>query len=112
MTRDSRQHDDPSVDLAINRVLGAEAAARDAIAECLRQADALLAQAEADARRIGERAERRIRNAHNTADAGIAGALKALRASAAPHAGIAAFGAERLEAVVARLAQELTEPAP
>jgi regulator of protease activity HflC (stomatin/prohibitin superfamily) len=112
MTRDNGQGGDPTVDLAINRVLGAEAEARDAIADCRRQAEALLARAEADARRIAERAERRIRDAQAIADRGIARALAALRESAAAEPGVGAPDAERLEATVARLARELTEPPP
>jgi hypothetical protein len=48
------------VDAAFNRVLAAEAAARESVAACREEAERLLDEADARARRIAEHADRRI----------------------------------------------------
>jgi vacuolar-type H+-ATPase subunit H len=102
---------DGGVDDAMNRVLGAEKAARDRVAACRDEAEAIVARAETEARAIARRAERRIRAAHTIADKGIGQALAELsRPEVSGDA--AAPDAARVDAVVARLARELTEPGP
>ncbi len=49
---ESRPIDNTAVDLAMNRVLDAERRARESVADCEREAEAILAHAEA--RREGE----------------------------------------------------------
>ena len=102
---------EPGIDDAMNRVLAAEQAARDAVDGCRRQADAIITGAEAAARDVSSRAERRMRLAHGIADRGIERALSALRSaeSASPES---PPDPGRIDAVVGRLARELTEPDP
>ena len=90
------------VDDAMNRVLAAEEAAREA--------EAIVARAETEARAISLRAERRIRAARGIADRGVERALAELGASEPPEQP-AAPAPQRIEAVVAWLAGELTGPA-
>jgi len=98
------------VDDAMNRVLAAEEAAREAVAGCRREAEAIVARAETEARAISLRAERRIRAARGIADRGVERALAELGASEPPEQP-AAPAPQRIEAVVAWLAGELTGPA-
>jgi hypothetical protein len=102
-----------SVDHAINRVLGAEAAAREALAACEREAAERLSEAEAQVRSIAQRAERRMQRAQRIADRGIDRALAELR-SPLPDAGSRAPLSEdsRVIQVAAALADELTRLAP
>jgi regulator of protease activity HflC (stomatin/prohibitin superfamily) len=102
---------EPGIDDAMNRVLAAEQAARDAVDGCRRQADAIITGAEAAARAVSSRAERRMRLAHGIADRGIERALSALR-SAESTSPESLPDPGRIDAVVARLARELTEPDP
>lgn len=78
-------HDSESdrVDAVFNRVLAAEAQAREQVEGCRAQAAALLAAAEERARRIVRRADRRLRRAHAIADTGVARALADLKAAGA-----------------------------
>jgi hypothetical protein len=99
------------IDDAMNRVLGAEQAAREGVAGCRDEAEAIVARAEADARAIARRAERRIRAAHGIADRGIARALAEL-GQAETSADATAPDPARIDAIVARLARELTGPEP
>jgi len=95
-----------SVDAAFNRILRAEQEAREAVAACRRQADAIILEAEQGARTIVNRSEERIRGAHAIADRGIERALTALRApldSETSH--VDSPRADEVEA----LARELTE---
>ncbi len=75
MNRHLSEVEGDRVDAAFNRVLDAEAAARDWLAACRREALALIADAEERARRIGERAEARMVAVHDIADAGVARAV-------------------------------------
>jgi vacuolar-type H+-ATPase subunit H len=84
MTRMGKQTQDGEsdrVDAAFNRVLAAEAQARDQVEECRRQAAVILAAAEERARHIVNRADRRIRRAHRIADASVERALTELLAT-------------------------------
>lgn len=67
-------------DGAFNRVLAAEAGAREQVEECRQQAAAIVAAAEERARLITNRADRRVRRAHRIADAGVELALAELLA--------------------------------
>jgi hypothetical protein len=102
-----------SVDHAINRVLAAEAAAREALTVCEQQAAGLIVDAEARGRSIAQRAERRMRRAQLIADRGIERALAELR-SPLPEAGFRTPIPEdpRLAQLTAVLAQELTRLEP
>ncbi|MCG6940250.1 MAG: hypothetical protein LJE69_03245 [Thiohalocapsa sp.] len=105
------------LDAAFNRVLAAEAEARDAIARCREQAAARVAAAEREARAIAQRAERRIQVAHRIADRGIERGLAELavsgdEAAAGPAPDAAAPDAAALDALAAALAAELTTPFP
>ncbi|KAA6184955.1 hypothetical protein F2Q65_10470 [Thiohalocapsa marina] len=105
-----------SVDVAFNRVLAAEQAAREAVASCRQAAADRIARAEQDVRAIGARADARIRRAHAVADRGIACALAQLRQpgsdAADPEASPADAPpqAELVQRLVTALARELTEP--
>jgi cell division septum initiation protein DivIVA len=104
------ERDGQSADAAFNRILSAEQDAREAVAACRRQAEAIIAQAEQSARAIVSRSETRIRGAHAIADRGIDRALSALGApleGAAPR--VDAPTAEEVAVVVEVLARELTE---
>lgn len=83
MTRDDQRarssSQAQSVDLAINRVLAAEVAAREAIAACEREAEQEIAAAELESRAIAQSAERRMQRAQRIADQGIERALEQLR---------------------------------
>ena len=81
MGKQANEAESDRVDRAFNRVLAAEAEAREQVAECRRQAAAILAAAEEQARRITSRADRRVRRAHRIADAGVERALAELHAA-------------------------------
>jgi hypothetical protein len=102
-----------SIDHAINRVLGAEASAREALAACEREAAGVVTEAEAQVRSIAQRAERRMQLAQRIADRSIERALAALR-SPLPEAGSRAPLSDdsRIIQVAAALAEELTRLAP
>lgn len=105
--------DTNSVDRAINRVLAAEAAAREAVAACEQEASGLITEAEVQGRAIAHRAERRMRRAQRIAERGIERALAELRAPL-PAAGFGAPLAEdrRIVRVATALAEELTRFEP
>lgn len=73
-------HQSDLVDHAINRVLRAEARAREVVGECERRAAELISQTEERCRRVSQRAERRMQRAQEVADRGIERALAELRA--------------------------------
>ena len=103
--------DTASIDEAIGRVLQAEQAARAAVAQCARDADALLQQARESARAITERAAARIARAQGWAQARLRTRLAGIeqaRALLSEPAAAEAPPAARLDAVIARLAEELT----
>ncbi len=104
------EHDGQSVDAAFNRILRAEQDAREAVAACRRQADAIIVEAEQAARTIVNRSEERIRGAHAIADRGIERALAALRTPLDSETSrVDAPSAEEVAALVEILARELTE---
>ena len=108
------KQDSGSVDLAINQVLEAEREARNAVEDCRKQAAALVAAGEQEARGIARRAERRIQQAHRLADAAVEKALEELVATASSPESEATGGADarRLEQAVDRLAGEIVGPLP
>jgi hypothetical protein len=98
------------LDAAIARVLGAERAARAAIAACEHDGEVVRAEAQQRARRIAERATSRIAAIHTGMAAQIAervAAIEAERSGIDPQTGNARWRAEELEAAVARLADAL-----
>jgi hypothetical protein len=78
MAKQTHDGESDRADAAFNRVLAAEARAREQVEECRRQAGAILAAAEELARHITNRADRRVRRAHRIADAGVERALAEL----------------------------------
>lgn len=97
-----------AVDAAFNRVLRAEQQAREAIDACRRQAQAELADAERTAREIAQRTDRRIRDAHRIADLGIGRRLARIAETRTGTEPETDFEAERVDALAALLAAELT----
>lgn len=81
MGKQANEAESDRVDRAFNRVLAAEAEAREQVEECRKQAAAILAAAEEQARRIASRADQRVRRAHRIANAGVERALAELRAT-------------------------------
>ena len=81
MGKQATEAESDRVDRAFNRVLAAEAKAREQVEACRKQAAVVLAAAEEQARRIASRADRRVRRAHRIADAGVERALAELRAT-------------------------------
>jgi hypothetical protein len=100
------------VDSAFNRVLAAEAEAREALARCRQEAAGRVSAAEREARAIAGRAERRIQAAHRIADRGIARGLAGLAAGDARDAGGPGPDSAAVNALVASLAAELTGGTP
>jgi F0F1-type ATP synthase membrane subunit b/b' len=96
-----------SVDAAFNRVLAAEEQAREVIEDCRRRAAAELAEAERRAEAIAERADRRIRLAHSIADRGIKRMLAEMDAQPPDRMPTDGQTAARVDALAARLADEL-----
>lgn len=80
MAKQTHDGESDRADGAFNRVLAAEARAREQVEECRRQAAATLAAAEEQARQITSRADRRVRRAHRIADASVELALTELLA--------------------------------
>ena len=72
------QTDDGSADSAIERVLAAEAAARDQITQCRGQALKVLREARADARALSQRSDRRIGLVRRLSDATLKQDLAAI----------------------------------
>lgn len=99
-----------AVEAAIARILGAESAAREAIAQAERDAAASVEAARAEAQEIASRAEKRIRRAGDAYERETAARLAAIAESAAiaddPNA--SAFDDTHLAASVAALAARLT----
>lgn len=100
--------DGRAVDAAFNRVLGAEADARQAVAACRDEADARITAAEREARGIAKRAERRIRAAQRIADRGIQRGLDELAGGADANDASAEPDAAVVDALAPALAAELT----
>lgn len=110
MTRQTDKGEADGVDAAINRVLAAEARAREAVEACRVRAAAIVAEAEERAQQVAARADTRVRLAHRLADASVERALKQLlaRGSAAIDARSDTGAGGGLEAAVAALADEIT----
>ena len=105
------------VDPAINRVLAAEAKAREAVAECERRAADLISRVEGQCRRVSQQAERRMQRAQSIADQGIERALAELRAPLAAGADQSLSAEDdRIIALATALVEELIDlphsPAP
>jgi hypothetical protein len=97
------------VDEAFNRVLEAEARAREQVEACREQAAELVKDAEARARRISDRTDRRMRLTHRIADRAVSQALAALAdmppEPAAGHPDDTTLS--RLDRIIDRLAGEI-----
>jgi vacuolar-type H+-ATPase subunit H len=97
-------------DTAIERILEAEQDARQAVETCQRQADGLLDEGLARARRVTDRADERIGLIHARADAGIDRALARLEEQLETLAGRPAVDEadwQRLDGAVEALIREL-----
>lgn len=102
-------------DRAIARVLAAERDARLAVAECAQQAERESQLARDTARRIAARGAERVTRVQEVAERQLAGALARVaveREALAAHETDPAAIAERLQAAVARLANELSRGTP
>ncbi len=106
---------DPSlneaVEQAINRVLGEEASAREAVERCRVEAREAVNAARVRARRILDRADARIGLLHRRCEQRVSGRLQELAAAARQipeQAVLAPELRQRLQAVVRRLAEEMT----
>ena len=77
MNRPADAIDADRTDNAFNRVLAAEAQARERVAACRQEAAALICAAEERARSIAQRTDGRVRRAHDIADAAMARTLGA-----------------------------------
>jgi regulator of protease activity HflC (stomatin/prohibitin superfamily) len=106
--RQPKGEDTGRVDEAFNRVLAAEAEAREQVEAC-RQAAEVLKDAEAHARRISNRTDRRLRLTHQIADQAVGRALGELAEVPAEPAVALPDDAtlERLGRIIDRLAGEI-----
>jgi vacuolar-type H+-ATPase subunit H len=99
---------------AIDEVLLAESAARQATEACRQEAERILEAAREDARRITRIANQRVTRLHNHCDGLVRERIDAIRASAGEDAvrtELNAADREMLGQAVARLAARLTRPA-
>lgn len=78
MSKESSDGDVERIDAAFNRVLAAEAAARERVDACRGEAEGLVARAEGRARRIASRADDRVLAVQRLAEAGLRRALAEL----------------------------------
>lgn len=100
--------DNQAVDAAINRVLLRERAAREAIAECQRRAEAILAAARAQARAVERRGEARETLLHARSDRRVEDQVSALlRQAPAPADALTAEQRARLERAIQMLCDEM-----
>lgn len=103
-----RQFSNTEADRAFNRVLEAEARARERIEECRREAAALVERAEARARRIEERSEARLLLIHRLADASVERELRSLHVEAEQaEDGLDVLDMTCLDQAIERLADEI-----
>lgn len=103
-----------STEEAMNRVLAAERAAHEAVAECAAQAAALLDAAQQQARRIHSRTNGRISQIHARCAVALGRQVEHLMQQDAEHAADAELNAamhDVLAAAVERLVQSLTDDA-
>ncbi len=110
MTDQHPSNDDTAADAAIDRVLTAEARARDEINHCRRQA--ILREARSRARGISRRADRRIGRVRRLSDTGLKTRLdriaeQSLALSEAPR--LTAELQQRLDRAIDRLIDEILE---
>ncbi len=107
----SDPHSNEAVEQAINRVLGEERNAREAVARCRAEAREAVNAARVRAGRILDRADARIGLLHRRCEQGVSGRLQELAAEAGQipeQAVVAPELQQRLPAVVRRLAEEMT----
>lgn len=98
---------------AIDEVLVAETAVREAMEACRQEADRVLDAAREDARRIARNASQRASRLHARCNQLVARQIEGIRRAAgidAPRTELNAEDRERLAAAVARLAARLTRP--
>jgi hypothetical protein len=112
MGKQTHNGESDRVDAAFNRVLAAEAKAREEVEACRRQAAAILAGSQARADQITSRAEHRILRAHRIADAGVQRALAALLTAGLEPApeDPTAEDLARLDRVLEALVEEILAP--
>lgn len=103
---------DQAVEVAINRVLEAEARARQAVDLCQRQADEIIERARAHRKRIAERTERRIGRLRARFAQQVARQLASFKVEAKAYSEHPAAGSPGLDSAVASLAAELTGEPP
>ena len=99
---------------AIDEVLLAESAARQAMEACRQEAEGILEAAREDARRITRNANQRVSKLHANCDVLARQRIEAIRARAhqdAVRTELNAADREMLKQAVARLAARLTRPA-
>ena len=107
----SDPHSNEAVDQAINRVLGEERNAREAVERCRAEAREAVNAARARASRILDRADGRIGLLHQRCEQRVSGRLQELAVEARQipeQAVLAPELQQRLEAVVRRLAEQMT----
>jgi len=107
----SDQHLNESVERAINRVLEAERRARDAVDLCLAEARQAVNGARVRSSRILERADKRTGLLHQRCEQSVSRRLAELAAEARQipdQAIVAPEMQQRLQAIVRRLAEEMT----
>ena len=112
MSRESDRNQSDAA-AAIDEVLIAETAAREAMEACRQAAERVLEAAREDARRIGRVANQRVSKLHARCDQRVAAKINALREAAGNLASDAALDTDdlgRLEQAVARLAARMTRP--
>jgi vacuolar-type H+-ATPase subunit H len=98
---------------AIDEVLLAESAARQAMEACRQEAESILEAAREDARRITRSANARVTRLHNRCDGLVRERIEAIRAQASAEAvrtELNAADREMLQQAVDRLAARLTRP--
>lgn len=98
---------------AIDEVLVAETAAREAMEACRQEAESVLDAAREDARRIARVANQRVSKLHARCDQLVAERIDEIRGAAGDDPARAALDAgdrEKLAAAVERLAARLTRP--
>ena len=102
-------------DAAIGRVLDAERAAREAVAEATREADRIVEQAHVTARAVAERAQRRITRIRAAFEAAATREIERLDAADAREEGVRELDDEdraRLARAIDALCDELTGQVP